>query len=261
MGGHGLRNLKKAAEVIANEHGGAFPRTFKELVKLPGIGDYTAGAIASICFNEKVPAVDGNVLRVLSRVRADDANVLEAKTKKSAEALLRSIMPEQAGAFNEALMELGETVCLPNGAPLCADCPLAYLCLAHQKGLEEKLPVRIKKTTRKKEDKTVFIFKTPDGKIALEKRPDKGLLSGLYQLPNVNGYLSESEVIAQAKEWNLGVKGICFTKNIKHIFTHIEWHLKCFEIPVENTNSQFVWCRESEREAQFALPTAFLKCL
>ena len=166
------RNLKKAAVVITEEYGGEFPQAFIELKKLPGIGEYTAGAIASICFDEKVPAVDGNVLRVIARVQGSRDNVLLPQTKKSVTEQLRKIMPQRAGAFNEALMELGELVCLPNGAPLCESCPLQEHCTAFKKGLTEQIPVRVKKMKRRRADKSVFMITDPDGRIAIEKRPD-----------------------------------------------------------------------------------------
>ena len=254
------RNLKKAAMKIMNDFGGTFPQTKKELLTLPGIGDYTAGAIASICFNEPVPAVDGNVLRVLARLQADARNVLLPETKKSAEALITEIIPAAAGDFNEGIMELGETVCLPSGLPLCSKCPLQAYCKAYREGLTETLPVRIKTGGRKTEQKTVFLFTAPGGKVAIHKRGDKGLLAGLFELPNTAGFLSEAEIRAFAAEQGLRVKDITFTKDAKHIFTHIEWQLKVYEVLVENTNKNYIWCSEAQLHDTYALPTAFSKC-
>ena len=254
------RNLKKAAVKIMEDFGGTFPRSKKELLTLPGIGDYTAGAIASICFGEPVPAVDGNVLRVLARLRADDSDVLLPETKKRAEALISEIIPAQAGDFNEGIMELGETVCLPNGLPLCDRCPLKAHCLAYENGLCAELPVRIKKTKRKTEKKTVFIFTAPGGETAVAKRGDKGLLAGLFELPNTEGFLSESEMRAFAEKQGLAVKNIAFIKDTKHIFTHIEWKLKVYELKVENKNDSYLWCTEAQLRDTYALPTAFSKC-
>ncbi len=255
------RNLKKAAIKIMDEFGGEFPQTKKELLTLPGIGDYTAGAIASICFNEPVPAVDGNVLRVLARLRADARNVLLPETKKSAEALITEIIPADAGDFNEGIMELGETVCLPNGLPLCSSCPLQAYCKAYRENLTTALPVRIKTGGRKTEQKTVFLFTTPAGKTAIHKRGDKGLLAGLFELPNTEGFLTEAQIRAFAAEQGLRVKDITFTKDTKHIFTHIEWKLKVYEVSVENTNENYIWCSEKELRDTYALPTAFSKCV
>ena len=253
------RNLKKAAIKIMDEFGGEFPQTKKELLTLPGIGDYTAGAIASICFNEPVPAVDGNVLRVLARLRADAHNVLLPETKKSAEALITEIIPADAGDFNEGIMELGETVCLPNGFPLCSSCPLQPYCKAYREDLTATLPVRIKTGGRKTEQKTVFLFTTPAGETAIHKRGDKGLLAGLFELPNTEGFLTEAQIRAFAAEQGLRVKDITFTKDTKHIFTHIEWRLKVYEVSVENTNENYIWCSEKELRDTYALPTAFSK--
>ncbi|MBQ6381382.1 MAG: A/G-specific adenine glycosylase [Clostridia bacterium] len=255
------RNLKKAAQVIVETYGGSFPRSYAELIKLPGIGQYTAGAIASICFNEKVPAVDGNVLRVLARLQADSSNVLLPETKKRAEGLLRAIMPEEAGDFNEGLMELGETVCLPNGLPLCESCPLSAQCRAHAENRTAELPVRIKKTQRKKEQKTVFLFYSPQGELALRKRPAKGLLAGLYELPHVDTFLEEPGVRAQAQQWGLEPTEIAFLKDCKHLFTHIEWQMRCFTVAVKEKNDQFDWCTAESLESDYALPTAFAKCM
>ena len=255
------RNLKKAAIKIMDEFGGEFPKTKKELLTLPGIGDYTAGAIASICFNEPVPAVDGNVLRVLARLRADARNVLLPETKKSAEALITEIIPADAGDFNEGIMELGETVCLPNGLPLCNQCPLCAYCKAYHEGLTDTLPVRIKTGGRKIEQKTVFLFTTLTGETAIHKRDDKGLLAGLFELPNTEGFLGEAQIKTFAAEQGLQVKNITFLKDTKHIFTHIEWKSKVYEVLVENTNKTYIWCTPAELRDTYALPTAFSKCI
>ena len=164
------RNLQKAAKAVTEQYGGVFPDTYDAIIKLPGIGEYTAGAIASICFNEKTPAVDGNVLRVLARVTGDARNVLDPATKKDFTAGLKQIMPETPGEFNEALMELGELVCLPNGAPVCDRCPLRDRCAALRDGLTETLPVREKKTKRRQEEKTVLVIEDGEDRIAIEKR-------------------------------------------------------------------------------------------
>ncbi|MBR2591069.1 MAG: A/G-specific adenine glycosylase [Clostridia bacterium] len=255
------RNLKKAAQVIMEEYGGIFPRTYAQLVKLPGIGQYTAGAIASICFNERVPAVDGNVLRVLARVRADDKNVLLPETKKSAEALIAAIIPEEAGDFNEGIMELGETICLPNALPLCNKCPIQGQCKAYAESLTAELPVRIKTTTRKKVQKTVLIFESESGEIAIEKRESKGLLAGLYALPNTDSFLSEAQIKAFSREQGLKAKDITFCKDTKHLFTHIEWNMKVYRVKVADKNTHYTWCTAEDLRDTYALPTAFSKCL
>ncbi len=255
------RNLKKAAIVIMEEYGGEFPQAFIELKKLQGIGEYTAGAIASICFDEKVPAVDGNVLRVIARVQGSRDNVLLPQTKKSVTEQLRKIMPQRAGAFNEALMELGELVCLPNGAPLCDSCPLKEHCTAFKKGLTEQIPVRVKKMKRRRADKSVFMITDPDGRIAIEKRPDTGLLSGMYQLPNVEGFHTDDELKEILQEWKSAPIDIVFTKEAKHVFTHIDWYMKAYHVTVEEHHDRFIWVTEDELKNSYPLPTAFQKLL
>ena len=154
------RNLKKAAQILVRDYDGRMPSSYEQLIKLPGIGSYTAGAIASIAFGEPVPAVDGNVLRVLSRVLASQEDILKQSVKRKMEKLLTETMPaDHAGAFNEGLMELGETVCVPGGPPKCGICPLGKLCLAFQQDLTSRIPVKSPAKNRRKEEKTVCILK------------------------------------------------------------------------------------------------------
>ncbi len=251
------RNLKKAACMIQTELEGKFPSSYQELRRLPGIGDYSAGAIASICFDEKVPAVDGNVLRVISRILGSRKNVLLPETKKETEELLRTVLPERSGAFNEALMELGETRCLPNGAPDCARCPVHPWCTAFQEGLTEELPVRVKSLKRHREEKTVLLLLSPRGRIALNKRPDSGLLSGMYQLPNFRGHLSEQEIAQKLTDQGITAETITFLRNAKHVFTHIDWQMKGYLVRVAEESRTCQWATLQELSQRYALPTAF----
>lgn len=255
------RNLKKAAQKIMEEYNGKMPETYEQLIKLAGIGEYTAGAIASICFNEKVTAVDGNVLRVISRITGSKKDVLLPETKKEVEKKLRKVMPDQSGDFNEALMELGEIICLPNGIPECEKCPLKQHCKAFEKNLTEEIPVRIKKIKRKIEEKTVFLIMTKDMKLAIEKRNDKGLLSGMYQLPNIEGHYSTEQIKRIIQSWNLKANSIQFIGEKKHVFSHIDWLMKGYLVMVESKNQKFLWVSEQEMTTQYALPTAFQKFL
>lgn len=255
------RNLKKAAVKIMEEYGGAFPATYAQLLRLPGIGDYTAAAIASLCFNEKVPSVDGNVLRVVMRLLGRRDDVLLEKTKKDTAAMLREVMPDDAGDFNEGLMELGEVLCLPNGAPRCTVCPLQPYCAAYREDLTAELPVRIQKTKRRKEKKTVLVILTQDGRLALEKREKKGLLAGMYQLPNTAGYMKEEQIISLVKEWGLTPTEVTFLKDVKHVFTHIDWHMKGWLVRVETKNDAFIWASPEQLREQYPLPAAFQKML
>ena len=178
------KNLKKAAIQIEKKYSGKLPTSYTELLKLSGIGEYTAGAIASISYKEKVPAVDGNVLRVVSRVLASKEDVLLPETKRKITKELLEIMPDEAGDFNEGLMELGEKICLPNTVPLCEKCPIQEFCIANKENLTNEIPVRVKKQKRKIENKTVFILKYKN-EIAIKKREKTGILANLYEFPNV----------------------------------------------------------------------------
>lgn len=251
------KNLHKAAKAIVEQYSGHFPDHYRELLKLSGIGEYTAGAIASICFGEKVPAVDGNVLRVLSRILGSDKNVLLPEVKKEMTALLCAVMPEEAGDFNEALMELGETVCLPNGAPDCDHCPLQKFCIAYEKDLTKELPVRIKKQTRTTEYMTVLLIVSSQGHIALEKRTEKGLLSGMYQLPNLSGRAEIDSIAVILEQWHLKVLSIEELGEAKHIFTHKEWRMKGVRVVTENESECFLWASKEDLHEKYPLPTAF----
>lgn len=255
------RNLKKAAQKIVSDYDGRFPTTYAQIMGLPGIGEYTAGAIASLCFDEKVPAVDGNVLRVIARIQGSRKNVLLPQTKKEITEQLKRIIPEQAGAFNEGLMELGELVCLPNGAPLCERCPLRDNCIAYREHLTDEIPVRIKEMKRKKAEKTVFYLTAPSGRIAIEKRPETGLLSGMYQLPNIDGFFTDEELEKALREWQLIPVSLRFMKNAKHVFTHIDWFMKGYHVSVKEENDRFLWVTEEELKSAYPLPTAFRKIL
>lgn len=254
-----VRNLQRGAQTVMAEHGGVIPASFELLKKLPGIGEYTAGAISSIAFQIKVPAVDGNVLRVISRVLWRTDNILDVKVKRRMEDEIREILPERAGDFNQSLMELGATVCLPNGAPKCEECPLQELCRAHQRGEEESLPVKAKAKKRKKEDRTVFLL-VCGGRIALQKRPEKGLLAGLWELPSHAGKLEEPEAEKLLESWGIQLaEPLQKEKNAKHIFSHVEWHMRCWRgtVEEETDGAGLVWASAGEMKKDFTLPSAF----
>ncbi len=251
------RNLKKAAQIAVEQFGGMLPSTYDELLKLPGIGPYTAGAISSIAFHQPVPAVDGNVLRVITRITADYSNISDEKVKRSIEQSVWEILPrERAGDMNQALMELGATVCLPNGYPKCEQCPLYSLCEAGRQQNPLDFPQKNPKKERKIEEKTVFLLRYQD-KTALRKRPEKGLLAGLYELPNVEGFLTQQEAHAQLKEWGLNPKTITKGGRGKHIFTHVEWHMKGYIAEVEAPQAGFIWVDQREQSSGFSVPAAF----
>ncbi len=254
------RNLRKAARVIVDGLGGRFPNTYEELLRLPGIGDYTAGAIASIAFGQPVPAVDGNVLRVAARAANMDGDILEPKVRRIFREIMASAMPQdRPGTFNQALMDLGATVCLPNGSPLCEQCPLSALCEANRLGIQETLPFRKKKTARRTEKMTVYLL-LRDGKIALRRREDRGLLAGLWEFPNVPGKLEESAAAQERSRWNLTPTDWHKKIEAKHIFTHVEWHMTGYLLTAGGEEGDFTWADRAELEA-LAVPSAFAKYL
>ena len=251
-----VRNLKKAAGVIMERHGGVFPRTYEEILALPGIGEYTAGAIASIAFDLPTPAVDGNVLRVLSRLTEDAAPIDTPAAKKAARERLAEIYPAQAGDFTQALIELGATVCGPNWKPRCGECPCAEVCLAHLHGTAEQLPVKLPKKGKKTEEKTVFILSCGE-KYALQKREDKGLLAGLWQFPNIPGKLETDAALQWLADAGLQPRDILRQVERSHIFTHIRWEMRGIYLEVREEAGGYVWMTAEEIRSGAALPTAF----
>ena len=251
-----VRNLKKAAQVIMERYDGVFPTNHAQVLALPGIGAYTAGAICSIAFNQPTPAVDGNVLRVVSRLTDDPSPIDLPETKRRVNRLLSGIYPAEAGDFTQALMELGATVCGPNRAPDCGRCPCKGLCLGFQKGTAEKLPVKSPKKQRRQEDHTVFILSC-DGRFALEKRPDKGLLAGLWQFPNRPGKLDTRAALDAVTAMGLHPRELLREVGKTHIFTHIQWNMKGIYLEVAEAGGSFLWFTEEEINSQAALPTAF----
>ena len=255
-----VRNLQKAARQIIEQHGGVFPRDYEQVRALPGIGAYTAGAVCSICFELPTPAVDGNVLRVLSRLFASSAPITEERVKKDWAKRLEEVYPAgQCGDFTQGIMELGATVCLPNGQPLCQNCPLKELCLARAQGNQREFPVKGEKKPRKKEQRTVFVLRCGDA-LAVCKRPNKGLLAGLWQLPDVEGELSDREALQQAAAWGLRPTGIEKLVHREHIFTHVHWVLTgCYLTCAEK--GDFFWVTEEQLRKEIGLPTAYRQFL
>ncbi len=251
-----VRNLKKAAQVIQERHGGEFPRKYGDILALPGIGEYTAGAICSIAFGQPTPAVDGNVLRVVTRLTEDDTPIDSPALKRRVREDLAAIYPAQAGAFTQALMELGATLCGPNWAPRCDECPCKAFCGAHIHGTAGKFPVKQPKKAKKVEEKTVFILSC-DGQYALEKRPDQGLLAGLWQFPNVPGKLEITEGLGNLESLGLQPKELLRQVERSHIFTHIRWEMRGLYLEVKEPGSGFVWMTAEEIQQNAALPTAF----
>ncbi|QWT55455.1 A/G-specific adenine glycosylase [Christensenella sp. MSJ-20] len=253
-----VRNMQKAARMIMEEYGGVLPGTYQELLRLPGIGSYTAGAIASIAFGEPVPVVDGNVLRVISRITASREDIGLAATRKAMEARLMDVVPVDCpGDFNQAVMELGATICLPNGKPLCLDCPLWGLCLARREGRTGEIPVKAPKSPRRVEKKTVLVLVDELGRVALRKRPGRGLLAGLWELPALEGNLDEKSIAKALADWGLTAGQAVFLGPAKHIFTHVEWRMTGYRVPVHGAGRGLAWVTKEQLEEEYALPSAF----
>jgi A/G-specific adenine glycosylase len=282
------RNLKVAAQQIMEDYGGVIPSEYEELLKLKGIGHYTAGAIASIAYGKPHPAVDGNVLRVISRVTGDDSDIMKQSVRTHMEEKLKELMTSGAGAkeaavqpriFNQALMELGAMVCVPNGAPHCKECPWYALCRARKEGLVDVLPVKKKAKERRIEERTVFIIRDGD-RVAIRKRPQKGLLAGLYELPNCEGYPDYDGIVAYVKSMGFLPLRIQPLADAKHIFSHVEWHMKGYAVLVEEmedaqqtkqpnvpgrevsgsgAQTPWIFVEAEDARERYAIPAAFAK--
>lgn len=261
------RNLKYAACQIIEEYGGKFPETYEEIRSLKGIGSYTAGAISSFVYNIPKPAVDGNVLRVVSRITADDSDIAKAGTKSKIEKEIEEVIPrDAAGDFNQSLIELGAVVCLPNGEPRCGSCPVSHLCLAHEQGRETEFPVKKKAKKRRIENRTVLLFRDAQ-KTAIRKRPAKGLLAGMYEFPNREGRMTYDEVVGYGKSLGLTPVRIRKLGNAKHIFSHVEWHMTGYEILVDeleksmaDENKQkgnIIFAEIRQLQEEYPIPSAF----
>ena len=251
-----VRNLKKAAIAIMENHNGTFPSAFKEVLALPGIGDYTAGAICSIAFGLPTPAVDGNVLRVIARITDDDTPIDLPAYKKSVREKLEAIYPDRSGDFTQALMELGATLCGPNWAPRCGECPCRDFCLARKNGTAEHLPVKLPKKGRRLEDMTLFIASC-GGRYAIRKRPGEGLLADLWEFPHVPGKLDTAEAMEAAGALGLRPVEIFRSLDRKHIFTHIQWQMRGYFLEVTECTEGLTWLTAEEIRRDAALPTAF----
>ena len=254
------RNLQKAARQIEEEYDGQMPPDFDTLLKLPGIGRYTAGAVASIAFGRKAPAVDGNVLRVVTRLAADDSDIMKEPFRREVERHLLEILPDdRPGTFNQAMMELGAMVCVPNGAPDCGGCPLAFCCTAHQAGNETAYPVKAPKKSRRIEEKTILLIRDGD-RMVLRRRPPKGLLAGLYEFPWEAGWLSAEEAEKAAERLGFEPLQLERLPAASHIFSHVEWHMQGWLIRVaetENIPAGMVLADRKQIEKEYPVPSAF----
>lgn len=252
-----VRNLHRAACEVCEQYGGELPADYAKLLALPGVGEYTAGAVASIAFGLPVPAVDGNVLRVAARLDNDLTPITDAGYKKQTRARFAALMPaDRPGDLNQALMELGATVCLPNGAPRCADCPLQHLCLGCHHGNAAMLPVRAAKKARRVENRTVLLARCGP-LVGIRRRPAKGLLAGLWELPALEGHLSPEETRAALATQGWQVQKLLSLRPAKHIFTHVEWHMNGYYIELAAPPAGLTFVSPAALRADYALPSAF----
>lgn len=256
-----VRNMQKAALQMVEQYGGEFPESYEEIRSLTGIGNYTAGAIGSFAFGIPKPAVDGNVLRVVSRILASREDIMKAKVRTAVERALEEVIPkEYPGDFNQGLIELGAIVCVPNGEPKCGECPVAAFCRARKEGIAMELPVKTKAKGRKIEKRTVLVFHDNDT-LAIQKRPAKGLLAGLYELPNVEGWLSQKEIIEYSRSIGLSPIRVQKLPDAKHVFSHVEWQMKGYEIRVDelekNCSQKMIFAKEEVLKEKYSIPSAF----
>ena len=264
-----VRNMHKAAKQVMEEYGGRIPRTPEELQRLSGIGEYVAAAISSIAFGVPVPSVDGNLLRVYARMTAYRESIRGTAVKKMAKAYYEKILSQsRPGDMNQALMDLGATICLPNGAPLCEKCPWQNHCQTYKEGLQDVIPVKEEKKSRRVEKRTVLRI-CIGNQLAIRKRPAGGLLGGLYELPSVEGWLTEPEAEEACRFLGIEPKASRELKPAKHIFSHVEWHMKGYEIQGELSDEQLntekstfeksdlILATREEIEKVYSIPTAY----
>lgn len=253
-----VRNLQKAAQIIVEKYQEKFPNAYQEILSLPGIGEYTASAISSICFSLKEATVDGNVLRVYMRIHNCYDNIDDNKIRKRVREELMKIMPENAGDFNEAMMELGETICIPNGSPKCEECPIKDFCKSYHQQTFLELPVKQDKKEKKEELYTVLLL-VYQNMIAIQKRKNIGLLRNMWQFPNIENHLNlhqlEHDLKTNQIQYSTIKKAIPYT----HIFTHKKWNMCSYLVKLEKKIelNDIIWVSLEELEKEYALPTAF----
>ena len=256
-----VRNLKKGAGEVAERFGGQLPADITLLRSISGIGEYTAGAIGSIAFGLPEPAVDGNFLRVFSRLLAAEGDIARPAVKAAFREILREVfrsLPDtlHPGDLNQAVMDLGSAVCIPK-SPRCGDCPAARYCLACEQDQASLFPVKGEKKARRVEERTVLII-IREGKVLLHKRPETGLLGGLWEFPNLDGAKTEAEVRDYLQTIGLSPGKLLPLAPARHIFTHIQWEMSGFlalcggEIP-----SGWEGADARTLKEQYTLPSAF----
>ena len=251
------RNLQKCAKILVSQGKENLPNQRKELLSLPGIGKYTAGAILSIAYMQEEPAIDGNVIRVLSRIYKEKRDFLNKNVKEEYTNLLKALMKDfPSDDFTQSFIELGALICLPNGTPKCTECPLQSVCQAHQTKEEANYPIKKKKNPRKVVLKTVFVY-TYEGTYQIQKRKEE-LLHGLYEFPSIDKEINNMEEYLQ--QHSIKYQRIQYLGEYKHIFSHIEWHMKAYQIDLIEKNSK-KYATKEELIKKYSIPTAFQRIL
>lgn len=259
------RNLQSAVKEVVETYEGKVPDTPKELGSLKGIGPYTKGAILSIAYNQPEPAVDGNVMRVFSRVFNIEDDIAQVKTRKKFEELVREVISkEDPSSFNQAIMDLGATICTPK-SPACLFCPVQEYCRAFAKGVQEELPVKTKAKKQKKLSYMVLLIKNNKDEYLIEKRPDTGLLANLWQFPMVpmNEVSLEGVTKWIEEEYKVSVQVKEKIDNLMHVFSHIKWELDIYEAvsvneKVEDSRLRFV---SKDEIKEFPFPVSHQKMM
>ena len=251
-----VRNLRKAAMEIVKKHRGEIPCEVSDLKRLPGIGEYTASAIAAIAFHAKEVAVDGNLVRIYARLFARPLDPGSPKDRRLVALGFAEQMDIDPAIFNETLMDIGQLQCLPNGKPLCSTCPLRGFCIAHQREEEQKYPLAKKKTKRKTEERTILIL-TKQNRVYLEKRPEEGLLSSLYQPMNLLGRWKEEGIRDYLEKKGYVLGSFENLGGAKHIFSHVEWHMTGWKIEVLASPKDALFVTQYEKETEYSVPSAF----
>ncbi|WMM32478.1 A/G-specific adenine glycosylase [Shouchella clausii] len=259
-----VRNLQAAVREVVEHYGSVVPDTRKEIEQLKGVGPYTAGAILSIAYAKAEPAVDGNVMRVLSRVFCMEDDIGKPQTRKKHEAILYELIDKSdPSSFNQGLMELGALVCTPT-SPGCLLCPVRTQCLAYERGQQERLPIKMKKKKAKSIELESFLLKTEKGELLIEKRPDKGLLAGLWQLPVLEGRFDPGERQQKlAEKYHIEAEPSAANFQVKHIFSHLIWEIELY-VGRANRNGELpANCRiiKAEELEQYAFPVSQQKLL
>ncbi len=250
------KNLKKCASKVLELGMETLPEEEESLLNLPGIGPYTAGAILSIAYQKCYPAIDGNVLRVLSRIYEDDRDLLMPSVRKEYTSLLKDFMKEESARdFTESFIELGALVCIPNGIPHCELCPLKEICesFKHQTMLE--YPKKKSKKERKKIKKTVFVFQF-DGEYAIQKRKE-GVLKGLYEFPNEDAEMTPKECYEKLNQKGYKIKSVESLGCFKHVFSHLEWYMTAYLIILSEKQKKLKFYSKQKIELEYSLPSAF----